>query len=71
MLFRSDVREIRAPMLVLVGALDAGSTPAMARRLAGAVPGAKLSVVPRHGHMLPLEAADTVNEAFRSFLQSL
>ncbi|MBT6275614.1 MAG: alpha/beta fold hydrolase [Chromatiales bacterium] len=66
-----DVRNIRAPMLVMCGALDAGSTPAMARRLASAVPGSKLMIVPRQGHMLPIEAATVVNDALINFMNCL
>ena len=66
-----DVKRIVSPMLVLCGALDAGSTPAMARRLVGAVASAKLVIVPRQGHMLPIEAAGTVSSALRAFMSAL
>ncbi|MFI6481405.1 alpha/beta fold hydrolase [Nonomuraea sp. NPDC050663] len=47
---------------VLVGSHDRLTSPAHARRIAGALPHATLTVVPSAGHMLGLERPDTVNE---------
>jgi pimeloyl-ACP methyl ester carboxylesterase len=43
------------PVHVLVGAKDRLTPPSHARKLAEAIPGARLTVVPGAGHMLPLE----------------
>jgi (E)-2-((N-methylformamido)methylene)succinate hydrolase len=56
------LRDIHVPTLVMGGALDMGATPAMAKGLAGAINGAKLQIVPRQRHMLPIEAAHIVNK---------
>lgn len=47
---------LRMPTLVVVGEQDAITPPAEAQSMAAAVPGAKLAVVPRCGHMTPMEA---------------
>jgi len=46
---------IGAPTLAITGAEDPGSTPAMTRKLAEAIPGARAVVVPGARHLLPLE----------------
>lgn len=48
--------ELTVPTLAVTGSDDPGSTPEMTRRLAGAIPGARHSVVPGARHLLPLEA---------------
>ena len=47
--------EIRIPVLAIVGALDASGTRAAATRLAGAVPNARLVIVPDVAHMVGME----------------
>jgi pimeloyl-ACP methyl ester carboxylesterase len=59
---------IAVPTLVMTGELDQGSTPDMARRMAAAVPGARLEIVPGGRHMMPIELADRVNLAIARFL---
>lgn len=49
---------ISAPTHVLVGELDTSTTPAMARRLAGAITGARFSQLPGTGHISALEAPE-------------
>lgn len=44
------------PVLVVVGEQDAITPPAEAQAMASAIVGAKLAVVPRCGHMTPMEA---------------
>jgi 3-oxoadipate enol-lactonase len=53
--------EIRTPTLVATGEHDVGSTPAMTRALADAIPGARAVVVPDARHMMPVELPDAVN----------
>lgn len=51
------------PTHVLVGSRDLLTPPAHAVRLAEAVPGARLSIIPGAGHYLPLERDHRVSEA--------
>lgn len=59
----TELPRIGCPTLVITGADDTGSTPEMARRLAGAIPGAEAVVVDGVRHLLPLERPGAVNEA--------
>jgi len=59
------------PTLILVGELDEPTPPARAQAMAEAIPGARLVVIPRVGHLSPLEGADQVTQALRQFLRSL
>jgi pimeloyl-ACP methyl ester carboxylesterase len=56
---REDLRPrlpaLRLPLLVLAGASDALTPPEHGAEIAAAVPGARLGVLERCGHMLPLE----------------
>ncbi len=63
--------ELRVPVRVLVGALDAADILAAGRRLAGEVPGARLEVVPGAGHMVDQERPEAVLRALRDFLGGL
>jgi 3-oxoadipate enol-lactonase len=62
---------IRVPTLVVVGAEDALTPPDVARKLAGAIPGAKLEVIPTAGHLSSLECPAEFTTAVRMFLASL
>ncbi len=50
------------PTRVLVGDADRLTPPEHARRIAGAIRGARLLVAPGAGHMLPLERDELVSE---------
>lgn len=56
------------PTLVMTGELDTGSTPAMARKLAGMIRGAECSIIAGGRHMMPVEMPEEVNSALRRFL---
>jgi pimeloyl-ACP methyl ester carboxylesterase len=56
---------ISSPAVVLAGSLDRVVPAAAARRLASAVPGATLEMVPGGGHLLPQLQAATVASAIR------
>lgn len=60
--------EIKAPVLVVTGEEDSGSTPEMARRMSEAMPNAGCRLVTGVRHMLPLEAADELNAILQAFL---
>ena len=59
---------VRPPALFLTGALDANSTPAMARAMAAAAPRGRAVVIEGHGHMVPMTAPAAVNAALTDWL---
>jgi len=61
-------RRIAVPTLVVVGACDRAKPPAEARRLADAIPGARLEVIPRGGHLCTIEEPEAVNAVLTAFL---
>ncbi len=63
-----QLSSIDVPTLVITGALDVGSTPAMSEQLAQRIPKAHLRVLPGARHMLPVERADWLNDALQEFL---
>jgi len=71
MMKRRDVSErlasIRAPTLVLCGREDRATRPAESEHIARAVPGAKLVLVDRCGHISTLERPDEVTRALVDF----
>jgi 3-oxoadipate enol-lactonase len=68
-----DLREalprIATRTLVVVGALDAATPPALARELAGSIAGARLVEIPGCGHCPPLERPADFLAAVTPFLQ--
>lgn len=60
---------LTCPALVMTGERDAGSTPAMARKMADAIPDAELHILEDQHHMMPTLAADKVNEIILRFLE--
>jgi pimeloyl-ACP methyl ester carboxylesterase len=60
--------EIASPTLVIVGELDEETPVEYAELIAGAIPGAELSVIPGVGHLAPSEAPETFNQLVRSFI---
>ncbi|WP_433249812.1 alpha/beta fold hydrolase [Streptosporangium sp. CA-135522] len=54
--------------LVMVGGRDRLTPPVHSRRIAAAIPGARLIVVPEAGHMIGLERPEVVNEALIGLL---
>ena len=52
---RPDLPSVACPALVIVGADDAATPPAVARVMADGIPGARMEVVPEAGHMTALE----------------
>lgn len=59
---------IRVPTLVLCGQEDAWSPPARHEAMFRRIPGARLVIVPRCGHMCTLERPDAITEALRHWL---
>ena len=60
--------QIRVPTLVLVGAEDVLTPPAESEAMAAAIPGARLGVVARAGHLASLEQPAAVTAALGAFL---
>jgi 3-oxoadipate enol-lactonase len=62
------MRQVAVPTLLVVGAEDAITPPACLELAEAIMPEARLLVVPRAGHMVPMEAADVFNRAVLEFL---
>ena len=60
--------QIRCPALILTGREDAWSPPATHQLMAGAIPNAKLVIVPDSGHMSTMEQPAAVAQAMRDWL---
>jgi 3-oxoadipate enol-lactonase len=59
---------IATPTLVLVGAEDILTPPAYSREMAERIPGARLQILERCGHGMPIEFPQVVNAALLAFL---
>jgi pimeloyl-ACP methyl ester carboxylesterase len=59
---------IACPAAVVVGAADRVTPPAVAERMAAAIPGASLHVVEEAGHLVPLEQPRVMRERLGAFL---
>jgi 3-oxoadipate enol-lactonase len=68
---RPTLPTISVPTLVLVGEHDALTPPADAAAMAAAIPGARLVVVPRAGHLSTLENPRAINGAMRAFVRKI
>ncbi|MGY0233475.1 alpha/beta fold hydrolase [Longispora urticae] len=65
------LRQVTVPTVVLVGELDTTTPPAEARRIADAVPGARLVTIPGAGHLPPWERPAEFTAAVRAFTSQL
>jgi 3-oxoadipate enol-lactonase len=67
-----DLRErlaaIRSPTLIVAGAEDPATPPALAEILHAGIAGSELVVVPNAAHLLNIEASETVNRLLLDFL---
>jgi 3-oxoadipate enol-lactonase len=72
---RTDSRDtlptITVPTLVIAGDVDVITPPTDARALTAAIPGARLVVIPKAGHLSPLENPRAFNAAVRTFLRGV
>jgi 3-oxoadipate enol-lactonase len=72
---RTDSRDtlptITVPTLVIAGDVDVITPPADARALTAAIPGARLVVIPKAGHLSPLENPRAFNAAVWTFLRGV
>lgn len=67
----SGLPALVCPTLVIVGHDDVITPVADAERMAGAIPGAKLVVIPDAGHLSPMEHPAAVNAAMTEWLARL
>jgi 3-oxoadipate enol-lactonase len=65
---RDAVAQIKLPVLVLVGAQDEATPPAMSRELSALVPGSQLRVLPGCAHVPQLQDPDAFLAAIAPFL---
>ncbi len=63
--------QVSVPTLVITGAEDEMIPVEESRRIASAVPGAQLVVVPGAGHLANLEQPEAFNDALKGFLSAL
>lgn len=68
---KARLQEIRLPALVLCGEEDKLTPVTYATFLHERIPGSRLVLVPRAGHMVMVENPGAVNAAIRDFLSSL
>jgi pimeloyl-ACP methyl ester carboxylesterase len=68
---RDLLPEIRVPTLLLWGEADARSPISVAHQIRGAIPGARLAVIPGAGHLSNVEAPAQFNAEVRSFCLSV
>jgi pimeloyl-ACP methyl ester carboxylesterase len=60
--------QIKCPALIMTGELDTWSPPAQHEAIAARIADSTLVIVRGAGHMLPLEAPETVNQAIAAWL---
>ncbi len=65
---REQLKSVLTPTLIVTGEADQMTPVKHATFMAEQIPQARLVVVPHSGHMVMLEAADTVTHAVRDFL---
>lgn len=68
---RADIGRIAAPVLLLAGEQDPAAPARTMERMAAAIPGARLVVIPRAGHLIHLEQPGAFNAALTDFLASV
>lgn len=68
---QAEAARISAPTLVVVGERDRAKPPAEARRLAAAIPGARLEILPHAGHLSTIEEPEAATAALRAFLEAV
>ncbi|MFA3782453.1 alpha/beta fold hydrolase [Melioribacteraceae bacterium 4301-Me] len=73
MLSRTDttnfLQKIKLPTLLIYGSFDTLTPPTLMREIAEKIPNSEFAVIPRAGHMSPLENPDNVNDLIKGFLE--
>ena len=65
---RASLADISCPTLVLCGEHDTWTPPDVHRDMAIAIPNSKFVILPRSGHLTPIEQPDAVSQALRALL---
>ncbi|WUI01016.1 alpha/beta hydrolase [Spirillospora sp. NBC_00431] len=65
------LRDLRVPVLIMIGDEDGLATEDEARAMADAAPNAELLVIPRAGHLCAVEQPDLFNQAVAEFAAAL
>jgi pimeloyl-ACP methyl ester carboxylesterase len=65
------MRSLTIPTLLVVGEEDTFTPPAIMQRMESILPDARLLIVPRAGHLVPLEAPEVFNAAVLEFLHAV
>lgn len=66
----SQLNSVRAPALVVVGADDPGTPPALSQIIVAEIPGARLEIVPDASHQLVIEQAERFQRLLLAFLDA-
>ncbi len=66
---RPFLKRISCPTLVMGGAQDAITPPAIVSEIAQGIAGSELKIIEGSGHLLPLEKPDEVNELLAKWLE--
>jgi len=64
-----ELKNIRIPVLVVVGDEDISRPVDEARRMTARIPGAKLEIIPQAGHSSPLEQPAYFNKTLTAFIE--
>ena len=65
------LKKIKLPTLVLSGSFDVLTPPVMMRDMAVKIKGSEFAIVPRAGHMSPIENPSMVNDMIKGFMGRL
>jgi pimeloyl-ACP methyl ester carboxylesterase len=68
---RPVLEQVRVPTLIVVGAEDSLTPPAMSEEMHKLVPGSRFEVIPGVGHMSNIEAPEAFNRVLLEFLQGI
>ena len=68
---RERAAEVRVPTLVLCGAEDRVTPPALSRELAKLIPGSRSELIERSGHLTNFEQPDAFNTLVRAFIRGV
>lgn len=65
------LKEISVPTLLICGAFDKLTPPKVMREMGEKIPNSEIAIVPRSGHMTPIENPAAVNDLILGFLRRL
>lgn len=68
---QGELGRISVPTLVVSGEQDRARPLAAARKLTRGIPGARLEIIPRAGHLCTIEEPEAVNAVLRGFLAAV